>query len=180
MNTTNLIQRNLIWYRRVNLAVILGVATAVAVLAGALLVGHSVRRSLRELALSRLGRADRMIIGPGFFRAGLVTEIEAAPLFRAEFADAAALIALTGVATRDENRSRAGEVQVYGIDQSFESFHGVKIGALEPGEALISPGRRRSWGHSRERCWRCRLKCPPPSRSSRSTGGGTRPGERSG
>ena len=140
MNTTNLIQRNLIWYRRVNLAVILGVATAVAVLAGALLVGHSVRQSLRELALSRLGRADRMIIGPGFFRAGLVTEIEAAPLFRAEFADAAALIALTGVATRDENRSRAGEVQVYGIDQSFESFHGVKIGALEPGEALISPG----------------------------------------
>ena len=143
MKTTRLIKRNLIWYRRVNLAVILGVATAVAVLAGALLVGNSVRQSLRELALSRLGQTDLLIGGPvggsRFFRQSLLAEMKAGPKFRSTFTDAAALITLTGVATRDENRSRAGDVQVYGIDAGFESFHGVKIGSLEPGEALISP-----------------------------------------
>ena len=45
-------------YRRTNLAVIAGVATAVAVLAGALMVGDSVRTSLRQLAVSRLGNVD--------------------------------------------------------------------------------------------------------------------------
>ena len=44
------------YYWRTNLAVVLGVATAVAVLAGALLVGDSVRGSLRDLVLQRLGR----------------------------------------------------------------------------------------------------------------------------
>lgn len=39
MKTTILIRRNLTWFRRTNLAVVLGVATAVAVLTGALMVG---------------------------------------------------------------------------------------------------------------------------------------------
>ena len=51
MQTSTLIKRNLIHYWRTNLAVVLGVATAVAVLAGALLVGDSVRASLRDLFL---------------------------------------------------------------------------------------------------------------------------------
>ena len=43
---------------RTNLAVVLGVAAAVSVLAGALLVGDSVRGSLRDIALGRLGDTD--------------------------------------------------------------------------------------------------------------------------
>ena len=52
---TRLVLRNLRYYWRSNLAVLLGVATAVAVLAGALLVGQSVRASLLDL----LNGADR-------------------------------------------------------------------------------------------------------------------------
>ena len=52
----DLVLRGLVYYWRTNLAVVLGVATAVAVLAGALLVGDSVRGSLRDLVLQRLGR----------------------------------------------------------------------------------------------------------------------------
>ena len=40
MRTSQLLTRNLSYYWRTNLAVIFGVATAVAVLAGALLVGE--------------------------------------------------------------------------------------------------------------------------------------------
>ena len=46
---------------RTNLAVVLGVATAVSVLAGALVVGDSVRGSLRDIALGRLGRTDSVM-----------------------------------------------------------------------------------------------------------------------
>ena len=56
MRLSTLLSRNLIYFWRSNLAVVLGVATAVAVLAGALLVGDSVRGSLRDLFLQRSAR----------------------------------------------------------------------------------------------------------------------------
>ena len=59
MTAARLVVAGLRHYWRTNLAVVLGVATAVAVLAGALLVGDSVRGSLRDLVLQRLGRTDR-------------------------------------------------------------------------------------------------------------------------
>lgn len=139
MKTTNLIRRNLSWYRRTNLAVILGVATAVAVLTGALLVGDSVRGSLRELALGRLGRTDLLISGQTFFREALVAEMKADPVFGRDFADGVALIAQPGVAWRDENGARAGDVQVYGVDQRFWDFHRGHSGKHDTGE-ITAPG----------------------------------------
>ena len=51
MRSTTLLRRSLTYYWRTNLAVIAGVAVAVAVLAGALIVGGSVRGSFRDLVL---------------------------------------------------------------------------------------------------------------------------------
>ena len=124
MRIATLIQNSLKHYWRTNLAVILGVATAVAVLAGALLVGDSVRASLRELALSRLGNTDLMIAGTSFFREELANDLQAQPQFAADFNAACPLIALPGVATHDESRNRAGNVQIYGVDERFWKFHG--------------------------------------------------------
>ncbi len=57
-----------IWYhRQINLAVLLGVVCAAAVLTGALLVGDSMRGSLRALTLDRLGRIDVALQSTGFF-----------------------------------------------------------------------------------------------------------------
>ena len=58
MTPTALAIRGLRHYWRTNLAVVLGVAIAVSVLAGALVVGSSVKASLRELAVSRLGNTE--------------------------------------------------------------------------------------------------------------------------
>ena len=55
MQTTQLIKRSLAYYWQTNLVVVLGVAIAVSVLAGALLIGESVRGSLRDLSARRLG-----------------------------------------------------------------------------------------------------------------------------
>ena len=71
MRIVTLPVRSLAWYWRTNAAVVGGVATSVAVLAGALLVGDSVRASLRDLALSRLGKTAGLVSGDGFFREAL-------------------------------------------------------------------------------------------------------------
>jgi hypothetical protein len=54
-------RRSLVHYRRTHAAVALGVAAAVAVLAGSLLVGASVRDSLRTIASGRLGSVSVVV-----------------------------------------------------------------------------------------------------------------------
>jgi len=78
MRSATLVRRNLIYFWRTNLAVVLGVATAVAALAGALVVGDSVRASLRALVLNRLGKTDSVISSSTFFRDNLADELAAA------------------------------------------------------------------------------------------------------
>ena len=61
-----------------------GVATAVAVLAGALLVGDSVRGSLRDLVLAAARpRPIASSCRPDFFREALADDLQADPGFRA-------------------------------------------------------------------------------------------------
>lgn len=130
MTITRLVIRSALYHWRTNLAVCLGVAAAVGVLAGALLVGDSVRGSLRELALLRLGRTGHAVSSTGYFREALSTELSA----RAS-ADTVPLIAVGGAVTHESSRRRASGVLVYGVDERFWRFHGV-----EPREGVyVSP-----------------------------------------
>src|SRR5436305_7487161 len=96
MRTATLVRRNLAYFWRTNAAVVLGVATAVAVLAGALLVGDSVRGSLRDLVLQRLGRADHAIMSSGFFREALADDLRADEAFASSFSAISPLVAVQG------------------------------------------------------------------------------------
>ncbi len=141
MRIGDLVTRSLVFYWRSNLAVIAGVAAAVAVLAGALLVGDSVRSSLRQLVLSRLGATDEVIAAPGFFRTQLALELQQQSDFNRNFTGAIPLINLEGIVTHDESKRRAAGVQVYGISDAFFAFHGHREVAFPSGDAtLISPG----------------------------------------
>jgi ABC-type antimicrobial peptide transport system permease subunit len=122
MRSSTLIKRSLKYYWRTNVAVILGVATAVAVLAGALLVGDSVRGSLRDLFLRRLGNADYVVTSTGFFREKLVDDLQASEPFAGSFA-ACPLIVFEGVVEHDASGRRGSGVQVYGVDDRFWRFH---------------------------------------------------------
>src|SRR5213593_397312 len=94
---TMLTKRSLRYYWRTNLAVIAGVAIAVAVLSGALVVGDSVRVSLRDLVLQRLGRTDDVVFSTGFFRESLADELTANRAFGDSFDAACPMIVLEGV-----------------------------------------------------------------------------------
>ena len=136
----DLVLRGLAHYWRTHAAVVLGVATAVAVLAGALLVGDSVRGSLRDLVLDRLGRADLVVVSENFFREQLAADIVAQPAFAEAFTGISPLIIVQGLVTEQASGRRAGQVLVYGVDERFWRFHGVGgIDSSTGRDALISP-----------------------------------------
>src|SRR5512134_2297493 len=137
---TGLILRGLTYYWRTNLAVIFGVATAVAVLAGALLVGDSVRGSLRDLLLGRLGKTDHVVASTNLFREQLAEDLAARPEFRAAFSAVAPLVIVQGTVTAQNEGRRVAQARVYGVDDRFWRFHAVAdVSGPAERDALISP-----------------------------------------
>src|SRR5262245_12531679 len=124
MRSSQLVLRGLAHYWRTNLAVVIGVATAVAVLAGALLVGDSVRGSLRDLVVQRLGRADLAVLSSGFFREALAGDLARDRDFASSF-QAAPLVVMQGLVTDQASGRRASRVAVYGVDDRFWQLHRV-------------------------------------------------------
>lgn len=142
MSLLALIRRNVLHYWRTNLAVVAGVAVAVAVLAGALLVGTSVRSSLRAMALERLGAVDRVVTSARFVPESLAAAVLAADGLDGQFSIAAPLVAVEGFVTHQQSGRRASGVQVYGVDERFWVFHGLdaRTFALTGNAAFVSGG----------------------------------------
>ena len=114
MSSFRLILRSITHYWRPNLAVALGVAAATAVLTGALLVGDSMRGSLRRLTLDQLGRIDAAVLPGRFFRESLAREFSSQ-------GTVAPVILLRGSleASDVELPRRANRIEVIGCDESF-------------------------------------------------------------
>ena len=125
MTPIDLVRRSLQYYWRTNLAVVAGVAAAVTVLSGALLVGDSVRGSLRDLVEQRLGRTGLALTSTDFFRARLADDLRGDASFARDFENVVPMVAVQGVATDQASGRRARRVQVYGVDERFWRFHGV-------------------------------------------------------
>jgi putative ABC transport system permease protein len=126
-------------YRRTHAAVVVGVACAVAVLAGAWLVGASVRASLTGLVTERLGRTD-LVVGAEYpFYDTLGDRLRAHPSVAGSITGVAPMFVLEGLVTHQPSSRRAGKVSVYGVDERFFQFHGVTATAPELGGALLSP-----------------------------------------
>ena len=114
-------RRSLIHFWRIHLAVALGVAVATAVLTGALLVGNSVRGSLRALTVDRLGQIDYALLSDRFFPEVLATERlpESGKGFPSYFGEPVPALLLSGTAIHANTNSRASRIQIHGIDDRF-------------------------------------------------------------
>src|SRR3954452_12004899 len=117
MHLRTLLRRNLRFHRRGNLAVLLGVAVGTAVLTGALLVGDSLRGSLRDLTLERLGPVDHALVAARFVRAGLAVEL--GPTVRPALLLQGAAGKLAPGADAAVPVKRAGRITVLGVDHRF-------------------------------------------------------------
>src|SRR5262245_50407965 len=120
MTTFRIITGSLRHHWRIHAAVALGVAAATAVLTGALLVGDSVRGSLRDLVLDRLGKIDEVLVADHFFRRELATEL-AGKLRPTDHVVAPAILfpSATVETGGAESKRLASDVLVLGTDAEF-------------------------------------------------------------
>ncbi|NIR50179.1 ABC transporter permease, partial [candidate division KSB1 bacterium] len=116
-------RRSLTYFWRINLAVVLAAAVATAVLTGALLVGDSVRGSLRDLTLDRLGEIDHALITQKYFRENLARGLAQTGDFKEHFDLVAPAVMSNGTAIHDKSGSRASNINLLGMDERFTRFY---------------------------------------------------------
>ena len=123
--TWTLISRSVRYFSRSHAAVALGIAASTAVIVGALVVGDSVRGSLRGLVLDRLGNIEYLLHSRTFFDETLVAatrqaaaEVEGFPA-DTQFAPVILLTDSTADARQEDQYRRATQVQVLWFDETF-------------------------------------------------------------
>ncbi|HQX49846.1 MAG TPA: ABC transporter permease, partial [Planctomycetaceae bacterium] len=112
------ILRSLIFYRRSHLVVMLAVAVSTAVIGGSLIVGDSVRASLRDMTLSRLGGISHILHSPRFVRENLADDLSRSDLPFLKTSHAAPCLLLPGSVekkTSDGKLRRAASVSILGL-----------------------------------------------------------------
>ncbi|MBI3850969.1 MAG: FtsX-like permease family protein [Verrucomicrobia bacterium] len=155
MTLRTLIFRSLRFHARSHLGVLLGAAVGSAVLIGALVVGDSVKESLRERAMSRLGWVD-MAMSPSdrfftqerrFSFGGGVEAIDANGQRVLQRTRPSTVLMLPGTVTREDGTARANRIQVMGVrfpragrmtGYTNYGFFGL---APKPSSIVIMPGQ---------------------------------------
>jgi putative ABC transport system permease protein len=125
MKKKQLIWNSLFHFWPVNLAMILGVIIGTASITGALIVGDSVRGSLRQMTLDRLGKVDFALKSHRFFREEILVSRNDANHSDSDLANlmkqAAPAISLTGSFEFHDKEiiHRASNIEIYGVDERF-------------------------------------------------------------
>jgi ABC-type antimicrobial peptide transport system permease subunit len=134
MSFFKLVIRSFWYFRRQHLALFAGTLISTAVLTGALIIGDSVKHSLRQLVDLRLGNTRYALqTGDRFVRAELADD-----LANAEANSVTALLMVDGICRNPENSASVNNAQVAGIDESFWALSGIDMPPLNQDEAIIS------------------------------------------
>ena len=112
ISRSKFILRSLKYHWRINSAVAAAVVVTTAVLTGALVVGESMRESLRDLLLDRLGNIDHALVADHFFRDQLAHELVRAEGFENSFSSALPAILLKASAERISRQGGSDERSV--------------------------------------------------------------------
>jgi ABC-type lipoprotein release transport system permease subunit len=136
MTRLQYIIKSFIHYFKANLLVALGVAISAMVLTGSLIIGDSVRHSLKQATFYRLGETTHLVsVVERYFRQEMADEIEAAhPEIKAT-----PVLLLEGMAVADGGELRANKVQIVGVSPDFEEISNSSIySELQNNEIAIS------------------------------------------
>lgn len=117
MNEFRLVLSSLFHYRWINLSVLAGVALTSAILSGALVVGDSVKESLRRNAAARISNiGPALVTGERFVSASLADRV-AGKLGSGEIV--APILQVAGTASSRDSGQRVNRIQILGIDDRF-------------------------------------------------------------
>ncbi len=122
MTTRRLLLDSIRHYWRTHLGVVLGSALAALVLTGALMVGDSVKATLRAQAEARVGKiGEALLCGERFVPWPRAAEKRPQVVARtfAPGPDAAGVLMLVGSANASGGAARANKVQIIGVDDAF-------------------------------------------------------------
>src|SRR4051812_40357820 len=119
MTRLKFLLRTLTHFRLSNLAVIAGAAISCAILTGAMMVGDSVKLSLRDLTKQRLGPIDYAMTPGRFVGEDLVTRIQNHRDFQSNFTQSIPAIYLRGGATNDSTDSAASGLQIAAVGNNL-------------------------------------------------------------
>ncbi len=127
---------------RTHLGVVLGCALAALVLTGALMVGDSVKGTLRAQAEARVGKiGEALLCGERFVPWPADKAKRPAVVARMFFPgeNAAGVLLMQGSATRADGKARANKVQVIGVDEDFWKLAPGRVG-VSPAAPGVPPG----------------------------------------
>ena len=145
IKTSTLILRSLMHYWRIHIAVFLGVVAGTTVISGALIVGDSVRESLKEMSLARLGGVDLALHSPRFIRQETADRIDENPKLQGTIQSVAPALIMDGALVREASdgtvTDRAGGIRVFGINDQFASMSEFDDDSLPDGDELILSDR---------------------------------------
>ncbi|MBI5757574.1 MAG: ABC transporter permease, partial [Planctomycetales bacterium] len=141
MTSRRFLLQTLLYHRRSHIAVLLGVIVGTAVIGLSLVVGDSVRGSLRQMTFDRLGMVDHALTSQRFFREAIGDELTKQPLFDNLFGVPSPTLVLTASIERgtqdgadDEAHStttRVGQVNLFG--------GALQLGRFLGGREVIQP-----------------------------------------
>ncbi|MDP2337568.1 MAG: ABC transporter permease [Bacteroidota bacterium] len=113
-----LILKSVWYYRKLNLTIVLGIALSTAILVGALIIGDSVKYSLQQITVQRLGNTSQVITaGERLFRQQLATE-----LAEKTGTETAALLRANGFGVINGGELRVNQLAVWGVDATMGNF----------------------------------------------------------
>jgi putative ABC transport system permease protein len=115
MTELKYIFRSIIHFRKQHLALFLSMTVSAAVLTGALIVGDSIRFSLKSMVDARLGKTKFAISGGSRF----MDTMTASKLSEALKVPVAPILMLKGIAVNQVTGSRVNNANVIGVDSSF-------------------------------------------------------------
>ncbi len=135
MSFFRLIQRGIFFYWPTSFGIFAVAVFGSAVLTGALLVGDSVRGTLRQMVDVRLGGAQLALVSNDrFFRADL-----AGRLSKELGVPVAAVLQLNGLIVNPANGKRVNRVNIYGVDDRFHGLGRVAEGVVYDKVRLYGP-----------------------------------------
>jgi putative ABC transport system permease protein len=145
MKTSTLILRSLMHYWRIHIAVLLGVVAGTAVISGALIVGDSVRDSLKTMSRERLGGVDLALHSPRFIRERLASTMVVDREFQNSPKTIAPALIMDGAIVRETAdgsvTDRAGGIRVYGVDGRFAEMSEFTNDSVPVGDGLVLSDR---------------------------------------